>query len=257
VEYFFFSITRSALAQNHPSCCNAVMIDRTSLPYRLFAALALFAVTAGAAAQQPPAPVETAVRQLIEAQTQGLGGEVSIEIGPLDPDNRLPPCTAPTAFLPAATRAWGAFSVGVRCDAPVAWTVYLQARVKVVADYLVAARPLRAGQIVGPDDLDTRRGNLAALPDDVLTDGSQATGRHTRYALAKDSPLQTRMLRAPTAVRQGSTVTVVSHGAGFQVSSTGRALNSAAPGEAAKVRLPDNRVVTGTARADGTVEIAN
>ncbi|MDR0635026.1 MAG: flagellar basal body P-ring formation protein FlgA [Azoarcus sp.] len=227
------------------------------LPCRRLIALALLVAAAGAAAQQPPAPVEAAARQFVAARTQGLAGETSIEIGPLDPDNRLPPCAAaPVAFLPASTRAWGVFSVGIRCEAPAPWTVYLQARVKVVADYLVAARPLRAGQIIGPADLGARRGDLAALPDDLLTETSQAVGRHARHALAKDSPLQARMLRTPAAVRQGGEVTVVSRGAGFQVSNAGRALNTAAPGEAVKVRLPDNRVVTGTARADGTVELS-
>lgn len=233
------------------------MRRRLLLPRRFAAFAALFAATANLVAQQPPAPVEALARAFVEAQTRGLAGEVSIEIGPLDPGNRLPPCEAPSAFLPAQTRAWGAFSLGIRCERPVAWTVYLQARVKVGADYVVAVRPLRAGQIIGPGDLGLRRGDLAALPDDVLTDASQATGRHARHALAKDSPLQARMLRTPAIVRQGGEVTVFSHGAGFQVSNTGRALNSAAPGEAVRVRLPDSRVVTGTARTDGTVEIAH
>ncbi|MDR1661133.1 MAG: flagellar basal body P-ring formation protein FlgA [Azoarcus sp.] len=224
---------------------------------RRLTAFAAFAATANLAAQQPPAPVETAAREFIEARTRGLFGEVVIEIGPLDPANQLPPCEEPAAFLPASTRAWGALSIGVRCEKPVAWTVYLQARVKVIADYVALARPLRAGQIVGPGDLGLRRGDLAALPDDVLTDASQAAGRHARYALAKDSPLQTRMLRTPAVVQQGGEVTVFSRGAGFQASNTGRALNSAAPGEAVRVRLPDNRVVTGMARTDGAVELAH
>jgi flagella basal body P-ring formation protein FlgA len=214
----------------------------------------LFAA-AGVMAQQTPAPVEAAARALIEEKARGLPGEVLIEIGPLDPGNRLPPCSALRAFLPGQARAWGAFSVGVRCEAPVAWTVYLQARVKVLADYLIAARPLLAGQILGPGDIEPRRGDLAALPDDLLTDASQASGRPVRHALARGTPLQTRMLRIPDAVRQSSKVTVFSRGAAFQVSNIGRALNSAAPGEMVKVRLTNNQVIAGTARSDGTVEI--
>jgi flagella basal body P-ring formation protein FlgA len=228
-----------------------------ALLFRWLAAFAAFAAAANLAAQQPPEPVETAARAFIAAQTRGLAGDIAVEVGPLDPANQLPPCEALSAFLPASTRPWGAFSIGIRCEGPVAWSVYLQARVKATADYVVTVRPLRAGQIVGPGDLGLRRGDLAALPGDVLTDPSQASGRHARHALAQGSPLQTRMLRTPAAVRQGSEVSIFSHGAGFQVSNSGRALNSAAPGEAVRVRLPDNRVVTGTARTDGTVEVAN
>jgi flagella basal body P-ring formation protein FlgA len=226
----------------------AFSILRAALASLLFAAVS-------ALAQQAPAPVEAAARALIELQTQALSGEIGIEIAPLDPANHLPPCPAPVAFLPGTTRAWGAFSVGMRCEFPAAWTIYLQARVRVIDTYLITARALSAGQIVGPGDLETRRGDLAALPDDVLTDASQASGRTVRHALAPGNPLQTRMLRIPDAVRQGSKVTVFSRGQGFQVSNSGRALNSAAPGEPVKVRLPNNQVISGTARLDNTVEI--
>ncbi|MCL2160594.1 MAG: flagellar basal body P-ring formation protein FlgA [Betaproteobacteria bacterium] len=225
------------------------------LPSRLAVLSALLFIAASAIAQQASAPIDAAARTLVEENTRGLPGEVTIEIGPLDPGNRLPPCHTPIAFLPGSTRAWGAFSIGVRCESPVAWTIYLQARVIVVNDYLVAARPLSAGQIIGPADLEHRRGDIAALPDNVLTDASQATGRPTRQALAQGTPLQARMLRIPEAVRQGSKVTVFSQNQAFRVSNTGRALNSAAPGETVRVRLPNNQVVTGTALHDGTIEI--
>ncbi|MDR2881321.1 MAG: flagellar basal body P-ring formation protein FlgA [Azoarcus sp.] len=222
---------------------------------RPFLSFALFFASISAIAQQPTAPVEAAARAFIEKETRGLPGEVSIEVSPLDPGNRLPPCSEPTAFLPNSARAWGAFSVGVRCESPVAWTIYLQARVKVISDYLVVARPLTAGQIIGPAEIEHRRGDIAALPDDVLTDASQATGRPARQALAQGTPLRARMLRIPKAVRQGSTVTVFSRGEAFRVSNTGRALNSAAPGETVRVRLPNNQVITGTALHDGTIEV--
>jgi flagella basal body P-ring formation protein FlgA len=240
------------LPQNFIHAGQNKMIGR---PVNLIMVSALFFATANAIAQQTSAPVETAARALIEEKTQGLPGEISIEISPLDPGNRLPPCPVPIAFLPSSARAWGAFSVGVRCESPAAWTIYLQARVKVVDGYFVAARPLSAGQILGSADLEHRRGDIAALPGDVLTDASLATGRPTRQALAQGTPLQARMLRTPEAVRQGSKVTVFSQGEAFRVSNTGRALNSAAPGETVRVRLPNNQVVTGTALHDGTIEI--
>lgn len=220
----------------------------------LFSSL-FFCAAHCAIAQQPTAPVESAARALIEEKTRSLSGEIIFEISPLDAGNHLPPCSSLTAFLPASSRAWGTFSVGVRCTAPVDWTIYLQAKVSVIDDYLVIAHPLRAGQIIGSADIAHKRGNIAALPDNVLTDASQAIGRPTRYALAQGLPLQARMLRIPEAVKRGSEVTVFSHGASFAVSNTGRALNSAAPGEAVKVRFPNNRVVTGTAQPDGTVKM--
>jgi flagella basal body P-ring formation protein FlgA len=63
------------------------------------------------------------------------------------------------------------------------------------------------------------------------------------------------MLRVPNAVRQGQDVPVVSVGPGFRVSSEGRAMNNAAPGDSVRVRMPNGQVVTGTAQAGGTVEV--
>ncbi len=210
----------------------------------------------GALAQQDPVAVQDSVQAFLERETHGLPGQVQIRVGPFDARNQLPPCAALVPFLPAGTRAWGQVNVGVRCDSPVTWTAYTQAQVKVFGAYLVAARPLRAAQIVGHTDVDLREGDLTALPDNVLNDPTQAIGHHTRFAVAAGAPLRATMLRMPDAVRQGRDVQVVSAGTGFRVSAEGRALNNAAPGEAVRVRMPNGQIVNGVARADGSVELA-
>ena len=216
---------------------------------------AALCLTAPVFAQQAAEAVEARVHAFLQQQAAGLPGEVSIKVGVLDPNNQLPPCAAIEVFLPAGTRAWGRISVGVRCDSPVTWTAYLQAEVSVLADYLVAARPMRAGQIVGHADLSARRGDLSTLPDSTLTDPTQATGHRTRFAIAAGSPLRADMLRLPHAVRQGQNVHLVSIGPGFKVASEGRALNNAAAGERVRVRLLNGQTVTGVAQPDGTVEM--
>ncbi|CAL95357.1 flagellar basal body P-ring formation chaperone FlgA [Azoarcus olearius] len=224
------------------------------LPFTLLAAAG--ALLAGnVSAQQPAAPVTAAVIRFLEQEARGLPGRVAVSVTPLDARNQLPPCMSLVPFLPAGTRAWGQISVGVRCDSPVEWTAYLQARVSVLGEYLVTAQPLRAGQIIGPADLVRRDGDLATLPDNTLTDVAQASGQYTRFAIAQGSPLRADMLRIPPAVRQGQTVQVVTVGSGFRVSSEGVALNNGAPGDPVRVRLGGGQVVTGAARAGGVVEV--
>lgn len=221
----------------------------------LAAALLLCAPLPGSA-RTPAGEAEARAHALLRAHAAGLPGEVSITVHALDPNGQLPACAALQVFLPAGARAWGRVSVGVRCDSPVVWTAYLQAQVAVVADYLVAARPLRAGQVLGPDDFASRRGDLAMLPERLLTDPTQASGHFTRIAVAAGQPLRADMLRVPHVVRQGQNVQVLGVGAGFQVSSEGRALGNAAPGDRVRVRLANGQVVTGTAQAGGRVEVA-
>lgn len=206
-------------------------------------------------ATQPPEPVRQAARQLLARQTAGLPGKVSIEVGDFDPRNQLPACATLDATLPPGTRAWGLVNVAVRCVSPVEWTAYVPARVSVLADYLVARRPIRSGQVVAPDDLDRSSGDLAAQADNTLTDATQAVGHRARYSITAGSVLRMDMLVVPPTVKQGQNVKVIGAGEGFTVANEGRALNAAAPGEVVRVRMSNGQVVSGTARADGNVEI--
>ncbi|MDX5363625.1 MAG: flagellar basal body P-ring formation protein FlgA [Pseudazoarcus pumilus] len=206
-------------------------------------------------AQQPSAPVEAAVRGLLERETAGLPGEIELEVGVLDPANQLPPCAAPEAFLPSGALAWGQLSVGVRCTAPATWTVYLPARVKVVADYVVARQGLRPGQTIGPGDIALERGDLAAQSGKVLSDPARAIGVRTSRGIAAGTPLREEHLRLPPAVESGQTVKIIGTGNGFSVGGEGRALGRAADGENVRVRLPNGSIVSGIARAGGVVEL--
>ncbi|MBL8446052.1 MAG: flagellar basal body P-ring formation protein FlgA [Zoogloeaceae bacterium] len=206
-------------------------------------------------AQQDPAPVRRVVEHFLGSETAGLPGKATLTVGELDPRNQLPPCADLEAFLPAGTRAWGRTNVGVRCLAPATWTVFIPARVAVRGEYLILARPLRAGQIVGPADLQRQTGDLAEQPADVMTDPARVQGQGARFALAAGQTLRASMLRLPPAILQGQKVQVVSGGPGFQVSNEGTALNTVAEGQVAQVRLIGGQVVSGIARSDGRVEI--
>ena len=224
-------------------------------PARLLTLALLLCLAPLAQARQPVAPVRDAVEALLRTQTAGLRGEVSIETGRIDANNQLPACQHLEAFLPAGARAWGAVTVGVRCSAPAQWSLYVPSRVRVVADYLVVAKALSARQTLGPENIARERGDVAALPGDVLTDAVQAVGHPARYAVAVGQPLRAGMLILPPVVRQRDQVRVVTTGAGFSVSNEGKALNNAAAGQVVKVRLGSGRVISGVARPDGVVEV--
>ncbi|AUN96453.1 flagellar basal body P-ring formation chaperone FlgA [Pseudazoarcus pumilus] len=218
-------------------------------------ALVLLASCAAAMAQQPAAPVESAARALLEREAAGLPGQIEVEVGDLDPANRLPQCAQLEAFLPSGVRAWGQINVGVRCTSPVVWTVYLPARVRVMTEYVVTRQALRRGQIVGPDDIHLERGDLTAQAANTITDPSRAIGVHAAQSVAAGQPLRADMLRLPPAVDRGQTVRVVGSGTGFAISGEGRALNRAGDGESVRVRLANGQIVTGVARAGGIVEM--
>ena len=223
------------------------------LPRLALAFALLFA--AAAWARQDPAAVKTEVEDYLRVQTQGLPGDVSYTIGALAPNNGLRPCAAFVVGRAPGARIWGRTNVTVRCAQGGSWSVFIPVQIRIVADYLVAGRPLAPGQVLTEADLATQRGDLGDLPTGVLTDAQQAVGRSSAMSVPAGKPLRADMLRQALVVRQGQGVKVVSRGPGFEVANDGRALNSAADGQVAQVRLGNGQVVSGIARAGGIVEV--
>ncbi|HZV64781.1 MAG TPA: flagellar basal body P-ring formation chaperone FlgA [Telluria sp.] len=224
----------------------------------LFTALLLTAplalAQAPAAPRQEPAALRAVVEQYVQAQTAGLPGKVGITVGTLDPRTSLAACAAPQAFQQPGARAWGKTTVGVRCSAP-AWTVYLQVQVSVLTDYVAAAVPLAQGQPIEAAQLVLVKGDLAALPNGVVTDMAQAVGRSSIVSLPSGAPLRLDGLRSKPVVQQGQLVRVISSGAGFRVSAEARAIGNAADGQVVQVRTPAGAIISGVAKAGGLVEV--
>jgi flagella basal body P-ring formation protein FlgA len=188
-------------------------------------------------------------------ESAGLPGKVSVSVAPLDSRLALAHCPAPEAFMPPGGRLWGQSGVGLRCHAPVAWTIYASVNVEVNAEYVVTARPLGHGETVSVHDLTTMRGDLARLPAGVVVDPQHAVGRQLAMSLGAGQPLRRDMLRQPHVVTQGQGVKLVSQGPGFQVSAEGRALANAADGQTVLVRGPSGQTISGIARSGGIVEV--
>lgn len=199
--------------------------------------------------------VALVVEDFLKREASGLPGQVAIEAGKLDDRLALSPCRQMHAFFPVGSRAWGQTSVGVRCSAPNAWTIYLPARVRVTADYLEAARPLAAGQEISPTDIVVRHGDLDQLPSGVLTEPAQVIGRKLVGSVRAGAALRVDSLREVPAVQSGQLVALQVAGPGFRVHSEGRTLGKAAEGKLVQVRTASGSVVNGIVRPGPFVEI--
>jgi flagella basal body P-ring formation protein FlgA len=213
------------------------------------------AVLAQAPARQDLAVLRLAAEQFLQAQAAGLPGQATVRVNPLDARLNLAACPAPQAFLAPGSRAWGRTTVGMRCAAPGAWTVYLQANVSVLADYVVSAVPLAQGQPIEAGQLARVQGDLAALPAGIATEMAQVIGRSVQVSLPAGTPMRLDTLRSKPAVIQGQVVRLVSTGAGFRVSSEARAIGNAVEGQTVLVRTAGGQQISGVARAGGLVEV--
>jgi flagella basal body P-ring formation protein FlgA len=217
---------------------------------------ALSSVAQAAPSLQNANALRAVVEQFLLTQAAGLPGEVSVKVGAIDPRTALAHCPAPEAFLQPGARAWGKTTVGVRCTAPSARTIFIQAQVNVKADYVAAAVPLAQGQAVEQGQLMLVKGDIAAMPNGIITDMAQAIGRTPTVSLAAGTPLRLDTLKSKPVVQQNQAVRLVLNGHGFSVSAEGRAIGTAGEGQVVQVRTPSGTVVSGTAKAGGMVEVA-
>ena len=132
-------------------------------------------------------------------------GQASVEVGAIDPRMSLAACPAPQAFQQPGARAWGKTTVGVRCAAPTAWTVYIQAKVTVQGEYVAAAVPLAQGQPIEQSQLVLMKGDLSAMPNGVVTDMAQAIGRSSTVSLPSGAPLRLDALQKQAGGAAGPT----------------------------------------------------
>ena len=206
-------------------------------------------------ARQDGAALRKLAEGYLQAQSAGLPGKVTVRMGAVDPRLSLAACPAPEAFQQPGARPWGKTTVGVRCTAPV-WTVFLQAQVSVVADYVTASVPLAQGQAIDASQLSTMQGDIAAMPNGIITDMAQAVGRTPTVSLPAGTPLRLDALKSKPVVQQNQAVRIVSRGENFSVSGEGKAIGNAGEGQVVQVRTPRGAIISGTARMGGIVEVA-
>ena len=188
-----------------------------------------------------------------QAMTAFPGSVAQGNVGDVDARLRLPACTEMRFFLPANALLWGRGSLGVRCDAPSPWSFYLSYQSRLSGPALVPTRPIAAREVPKGSDIEVRLVDYTQSPDlypRVLPADAQAN-----RPLAAGQPILISWLSMPTVIKAGAKVRLQVGTTTFTVSQEGIALNTAAPGELVRVKTPSGRIVQGTARQDGTVEV--
>ncbi len=230
-----------------------VMGQNTAMLMRFIALLFLLPHCLPATAADSAMIVDTA-EQHIRLQTKNLAGKTTITMGQFDA-SRLPPCSALEAFTPQGSKIVGRTHIGVRCLSPNSWSVLVPAQIAVSGNYVTTSRALIAGQVITESDLVTLSGDISHMATGVVSDPASVVGKTLRNSLGAGQTIRQDQLVAPIVIRPGQTVRVISKGAGFAVSAEGKAINNAAIGQSTQIRMNSGQTITGTARADGSVEI--
>lgn len=195
------------------------------------------------------------IHALNDARASYDNPQVTVE--PLDKRLRLQACAQPLeAFASSASNALGNRSIGVRCSAPTAWTVYVPVKVRVMRNVVVAARPLAANQSLTAADVTLQQRDIGELRQGYLQQAEQALGQQLKYPLAMGVVVQPNSLKAEKLIRRGERIVLVATAGSMEVRMNGTAMEDAGMGERVKVKNSSSqRVVEGTVHAPGIVHV--
>lgn len=221
------------------------------------AAMAVACTSAGVAAErwQDLAALPPLAERFVQAQVRATPGRILVSVTAPESRLRLPACDQPAAFAPPSARYWGNGTVGVRCDGPRPWTLYLPVNVSVMGPVVVAARPIRKGETLGEADLAVREMDLTQMNAGGTDDPSEVLGRVAKGPLAGGSVVRVDVLSARPVVLAGESVRLAFAGDGFEIHALGQALTAGGIGENVEVKARSGRVLRGLVRDKGLVVV--
>lgn len=226
---------------------------------RKLLALSLMLCCCSATAQTQDLESPERIRNIAKEFAQQLSGAgTQVQATALDERLRLPACkSAPSAFMPSGNNARGAMTVGVRCEAPVAWTLYVPIRVSQSMQVLVLTRSLNRGELITAEMLSFQSRDTATLPYGYLTSLPDAVGKTLKRPLVAGSVLSPDAMEMQRIIKRGQLVTVFSRVGGLEVRAQATALSDAGQGERIRAENKSSkRVVEGVVRSADTIEVA-
>jgi len=203
------------------------------------------------------ATIRAAALDFVRSQLVRSSGIASIEIGALDERLRLARCARTLhAELPAGMTIQARSTVGVSCEGPVRWMIYVPVTVERRVQVLVLRHAVERNAMLTPADVTVETRRIAGLGAAFLENPAELGGRSLRRTLAAGTVLTVDMFAPDNVVHRGQEVTLLAAGAAIEVRAEGRALEDAPAGGRLKVEnLSSQRVVEGVADSSGIVRV--
>lgn len=218
----------------------------------------LLGVTSVAQANiQPLESIQTAAEDSVRSQLPQSRAKYHVSAGRLDARLRLAQCSAPLqATLPNNAAPGARATVGVRCDAPTQWTIYVPVTVEVEAPILVLRRALARRSPVDATDVELQTRRLPGIESGFISDIGNLRGRRLKRALPAGAPLTADVLVPDVLVRRGQQVTLLAASGPFEIRAQGQALTDGGEHERIRVQnVTSRKIVEGVVENSSTVRV--
>ena len=175
----------------------------------------------------------------------------------MDARVRLRQCDGEPAVIPDTSgRALGRLTVGLRCEAPEPWTIYVRGTVASTIEVPTLITAINRKDIISESDLQMTDLDLSSDSRGLIQRVDQIVGKEARKNLLRGQPLRKSDLKAAIIVKRGQTIDLLSRGVGITVKMRGRALGNGAEGDRLLVEnLSSRKRVEGEVLSTGQVLI--
>lgn len=212
-----------------------IMIHSTMRYISLLAILLLFAVATSHADsgdhQSHDAIVAAVKAYLLETVANG-NENAKITVTPLDHRLKLRQCDTPlSTFSPPGGNKMGRTSVGVRCDSPAPWSLYVSARIGLEIPVVIAKRDLAKGEAITKADLKLEVADTTHLLRGYYASLDEVVGRTPKRTLRRGKAITPSSLIAQKTIKRGEQVTILAAAAGIEVRMQGKAMKTGNPGD--------------------------
>jgi flagella basal body P-ring formation protein FlgA len=189
-----------------------------------------------------------------QARAKGLQS-IHVEVFPLDQRVSLRKCEQPVSVLKDHIQSvLGRVTIGMRCETPEPWTIYLRGRVTSLVSIPVLNVPINRAEPIGEDDVVFQEMEIDTDLRGVVIDPTQIIGKIAVRNLIASEPLRQSDLKAPQLISRGQSVNITSRAGGLIVTMKGKALGNARAGDRLWVQnQSSNKRVEGEVTSEGEV----
>jgi flagella basal body P-ring formation protein FlgA len=225
----------------------------------LISVLATLSFTAKASTGvQPLESIQAAAENFVRASLPENSAKHFVSASRLDSRLRLDECASPLeAFSQGTGMATNArVTIGVRCPAANAWTIYVPVTVEVEVSVLVLRRALARRARVDLADVEPQVRRLPGSAATFVNDVASLQGHRLKRSLSVGTALTVEMLVPDVLVRRGQQVTLVAANGPVQIRAQGQALTEGGAADRVRVQnVTSLKVVEGVVESDGVVRV--
>jgi len=200
--------------------------------------------------------IQRDVDQFIKSSLEP-NGNYQIGKAQIDPRLQLPACDQTLElFAQSGEIRPGQNTVGIRCNAGKAWTIYSVVAIKSFKEVLVLAKPLRRNDIIRPDHLITEIRDGGTLQQGYISNPSELINKQATRNIPAGSVLNRTHYSEILLIKRGERVNIQSGKAGLLISAPGIAMMDGAKGQQISVKnASSNRVIQATVTDLGVVSV--